>query len=270
MDIKRRKFIGKTGGVALTGLLATIFGSTLSAHPGRTKLGNRPHGDSDLDDLKHLLNRKEANIWLFTGDSITHGAKHTHGYRSYPEVFQERIRWEIGRVRDVVINTGISGHAAENILSDFDWRISQFNPDVVSVMIGTNDCARTGMTPGQYRNHVSKLIARIRTNGAIPILHTPNVIILEKSPERKTLPEYIPVLRAIAEDEDVVLVDNYAYWQQTSRDQSEEYVYKNWLNDPLHPNQAGHQEIARLMFKTLDIFDPAAPTCGGPYYEGEH
>src|SRR5690606_33655925 len=146
-------------GVALTGILTTIFGSTLSAQPRGAKSGNRAHSDSDLDLLKQLLDRKEANIWLFTGDSITHGAKHTHGYRSYPEVFQERIRWEIGRVRDVVINTGISGHAAENILSDFEWRISQFNPDVVSVMIGTNDCARTGMTPGKYRNHVTELIA---------------------------------------------------------------------------------------------------------------
>jgi acyl-CoA thioesterase-1 len=42
------------------------------------------------------------------------------------------------------------------------------------------------------------------------------------------------------------------------------------LNDPLHPNQTGHQEIARLMFKELSIFDPAAASCGGKYYEGDH
>ena len=46
---------------------------------------------------------------MFTGDSITHGALHTMGWRSYPEHFAERVRWELGRMRDIVINTGISG-----------------------------------------------------------------------------------------------------------------------------------------------------------------
>src|SRR5690606_15567526 len=88
-----------------------------------------PGDQSDLQILKQMLKNKEPNIWLFTGDSITHGAKHTHGHRSYPEVFQERVRWEISRVRDIVINTGISGNAAGDILSDFEWRVARFQPD---------------------------------------------------------------------------------------------------------------------------------------------
>lgn len=270
MKIKRRAFLENTGIFVAGGMIASLFGSAVHQHyPGQ----NEPEvltGNGDLDSLKNLLGRKEGNIWLFTGDSITHGAKHTHGYRSYPEVFQERIRWEISRVRDVVINTGISGNAAMNILSDFDWRVAQFNPHVVSVMIGTNDCAREGMNPEQFRKNVMELIVRIREINAIPLLHTPNPIILDKSPERATLPDYILVLRQLAEAENVVLVDNYKFWEETGRAKSLDYVFKNWLNDPLHPNQHGHQEIARLMLKKLDIFDPEAPTCGGPYYEGIH
>ena len=270
MKIKRRAFLENTGFFVTGGMLASLLGSAVSSHgPVHNKPESLP-GNGDLDSLKNLLGRKEGNIWLFTGDSITHGAKHTHGYRSYPEVFQERIRWEIGRVRDVVINTGISGNAAMNILSDFDWRVAQFNPHVVSVMIGTNDCAREGMNPEQYRENVRELVTRIRGINAIPVLHTPNPIILDKSPERSSLPDYIPVLRHLAEEENVVLVDNYLYWEETGRAKSTSYVFTNWLNDPLHPNQSGRQEIARLIFKKLEIFDPKAPTCGGAYYEGIH
>ncbi|GAB3254201.1 hypothetical protein GCM10027347_14470 [Larkinella harenae] len=220
----------------------------------------------DQEQLQALLKRKEPAVWLFTGDSITHGAKHTHGFRSYPEIFAERIRWELKRVRDLVINTGISGNAIPNILSDFDWRVAQFKPAVVSLMIGTNDCARAGMTPDLFAQNLNTIVEQIRALKAVPVLHTPNPIMLEKAPDRKTLPAYIPVIRTIAEQKQVVLVDHNRHWQTVA----DVNVNREWLNDPLHPNGRGHQEIARLLFKSLSIFDPKEPTCGGPYYEGEH
>lgn len=222
--------------------------------------------EGDLATIKEMLARKAPNIWLFTGDSITHGAKHTHGSRSYPEVFAERIRWELGRVRDIIINTGISGNTAQSILNDFEWRVTQFRPSVVSLMIGTNDCAKQEFPPDVFRKNIEQLVRKIREAGAVPLLHTPNPIIITKAPERKRLPEYIPVLREVAAAEKVTLVDNYKHWQT----QPEETVFRNWLNDPLHPNAEGHREIARLLFKELSIFDPKAPTCGAPYYEGAH
>ncbi|GAB3915705.1 SGNH/GDSL hydrolase family protein [Larkinella terrae] len=220
----------------------------------------------DLEKIKALLATKDPNIWLFTGDSITHGAKHTHGSRSYPEIFAERLRWELKRVRDLVINTGISGNATRNILSDFDWRISQFKPAVVSLMIGTNDCARKEITTAVFEQNLTDIVLKIRALGAVPILHTPNPIILEKAPERSTLPDYVPVIRNVSNAQAVILVDNYQHWQATT----DTNVNREWLNDPLHPGARGHQEIARLLFRTLSIFDAQEPTCGGPYYEGEH
>lgn len=267
MSKNRRDFLKEAGTLVSASAMVPIVSVPfeLSVHHHYSRRAGK-----DLDKIKELLERKEPNIWLFTGDSITHGAKHTHGYRSYPEVFQERIRWEIGRIRDVVINTGISGNAAADILNDFDWRISQFNPHVVSIMIGTNDCAREDMNPTLFKKRVEELISKIRGIGAIPVLHTPNVIIVNSSPKRKTLPQYIPVLRALAEKQEIILVDNYRHWEKAVQNKSEETVFKEWLNDPLHPNQFGHQEIARLMFRKFEIFDPSSATCGGKYFEGDH
>lgn len=268
MKNKRREFLKRAGTYVTAGAVTTWIGS--SPVSANNNLTVKMRTGDDLETIRTLLERKEPNIWLFAGDSITHGAKHTHGYRSYPEVFQERMRWEIGRVGDVIINTGISGNATSNILNDFEWRIHQFNPHVVSIMIGTNDCAREGMNPDHFKKNVGQLIDQVRGIGAIPVLHTPNVIILDKSPKRKTLPDYIPMLRTLAEEENIVLIDNYQHWEAAMQRDSEKTVFNNWLNDPLHPNQFGHQEIARLMFTKFGIYDPSASTCGGEYYEGEH
>lgn len=230
--------------------------------------------EQELQDKARILaalKEKDPLIWLFTGDSITHGAKHTHGYRSYPEIFAERIRWELARVRDVIVNTGISGNTTKTIVDDFDWRVKQFKPNVISLMIGTNDCATgRGITLKAFEKNLYTLIENFRALDAIPILHTPNMIITEKDPSRSDLATYVATSRRVAAKEKVILVDNYKYWLDSFRNTPGVKVYKDWLNDPLHPDGEGHSEIARLMFRELSIFDPEAPTCGAPYYEGVH
>ncbi len=258
----RRSFLKALG----AGIPAAMF--PLASHaeePARPVLSQAP----DLERIKELLKKKEPNIWLFTGDSITHGAKHTMGYRSYPEIFEERMRWELGRTRDWVINTGISSQTIKLILGDFEWRVSRFAPSVVSIMIGTNDCAKEDIPVDVFEKELTVFVGKVRDLKAIPVLHTPNPIILEMAGPRKTLPDYVAAVRKVAGDQQTILVDNYEYWTDRHK-RYMNHVYKQWLNDYLHPNQTGHQQIARLMFKKLGIFDPEQPTCGGEYYEAEH
>src|SRR5947209_8360158 len=123
MPHSRRRF--------LTGLGVAALGANASAEKEKADA---------LTDIKAVLKRKEPAVWIFTGDSITHGALHTLGWRSYPEHFAERVRWELRRMRDVVINTGISGDRTGGLLADLDWRVLRFKPDVASVIVGMNDC----------------------------------------------------------------------------------------------------------------------------------
>ena len=62
-----------------------------------------------MNEIADLLRRDQPMKWLFAGDSITHGALHTLGWRDFTELFSERVRWELKRTRDFVIKTGISG-----------------------------------------------------------------------------------------------------------------------------------------------------------------
>ncbi len=226
---------------------------------------------TDLDRIKRVLNQELPAIWLFSGDSITAGVEHTHGYRSFPEIFAERVKYELGRSFDQVINTGVSGYTTSNIIQNFEWIIKHFKPTVVSLMVGTNDAAEDReISPKEFKRNLDKLVNRIRMLEVIPILHTPNLIIKEKAPERSRLPDYVEVIKQVAIEKEMILVDNWTHWQQAADTSSPAKVYKEWLNDPLHPNGRGHAEIARLMFKELLIFNADAATCGGKYYEGEH
>lgn len=225
----------------------------------------------DKSKIEAIINGKESIKWVFTGNSITQGAKHTHGMRAYPEIFAERIRWEMQRPYDVMINTAISGHTTQNLINDFDRRISQFNPKVVVLMIGTNDAAKDrNISIESFGNNLIELIDKIREIGAIPIVMSPNIIITEKSPERSRLYLYVEKMGKIVKTKNVIYVDNWSIWSTELQQKYSGEVFKKLLNDPLHPNGFGHQEIAMALFKELSIFDPTAPTCGGSYYEGYH
>ncbi len=263
-SLNRRAFL-KAAGIGIPGAMVP------SVLPAKEMDLNLPLSRDipDLETIKQLLRSKEPHVWLFTGDSITHGAKHTEGHRSYPEIFEERMRWEMGRTRDWVINTGISSQTTRLILDDFDWRVARFAPSVVSLMIGTNDCAKTDLPVPVFEQNLGIFVEKVRALNAIPVLHTPNPIIIGLSEERKTLPDYIPAIRKVAENQKIILVDHYAYWEDRHK-RYLNHVYRQWLNDRLHPNYKGHQQMARLMFRTLGIFDAEHPTCGAEYYEAEH
>lgn len=260
--LSRRSFLGNLCMVSagMTGLLnkeGLCTGSSLK------------NNSNDLGRITGLLKGREPVKWLFTGDSITQGAKHTHGMRSYPEVFSERVRWELGRARDVIINTAISGSTSTDLRKDLDQRIFQYRPQVVLLMLGTNDAAlQKKITPEDFKTNMTAIIDGIRLQNGIPVLLSPNRIVAAKAPERAALKDYIVVLDRLAVSRSLVYVNVWAEWEAGLKQKYQQAQNSRLLNDPLHPNGFGHQEIAILLFKAFSIYDPAAPTCGGPYYEG--
>ena len=218
---------------------------------------------SDLmEPIKARLKSDKPVKWLFAGDSITHGALHTWGHRDYTEHFSERVRYELDRRRDIVIKTGVSGWTAAVILDDLEWSVLQFKPDVVALMIGTNDChvSRGGAAglPG-FRENVLAIIDRIAAadrNTAI-LLQVPNPIWPEAMNERGALPLYAEALRQIARERHLPLVDHCRYWQDAIKENSIRATA--WMNDPLHPGPYGHLALARLFLQQLDWWDASSP-----------
>ena len=215
--------------------------------------------EKDLAAIKAMVANRGVPInWLFTGDSITHAIVHTLGERSYAEHFEERIRGEFWRPRDVVIKTGISGDTTDGILRDFDRRVAEFKPQVVSVMIGMNDARRGPDKKNEFRQNLTSLIKRIRDIGAVPILNSLNMIQLEKVPIQAETEAYSDIVKEIAQEQGVIVVDHWSWWKANCTTPE---ILNEWLNDPIHPNGLGHRHFAIEFFKRLEMYDEKSPTC---------
>ncbi|MFF2777445.1 GDSL-type esterase/lipase family protein [Streptomyces sp. NPDC058052] len=216
---------------------------------------------ADLGRISTILNSDTPAVWLATGDSITHGALWTDGWRSYPEHFQERVRWELGKPKnsDFVIDTGVSGSTTQSLVTTFAERVAAFGPEVVSIMLGTNDAATASTGPAVYRTNLRRLVSDVRAlpGGAIPLLQTPNPVDVNQWPNRAALGDYAQIMREVAAELDVVLVDHHTHWLESGGGT----VPHGLLGDGLHPNQRGHLLLAKKMIRDLRLFDPAGRVC---------
>lgn len=219
----------------------------------------------DQGKLRARMMSKEPITWLFTGDSITHGALHTKGWRSFVEIFAERVRFEARRPRDIVINSGISGDSTAGLIPDLEWRVLRFKPDVVFVMFGMNDCVK-GPDLAGYEANLRKITAAVRAQGGIPVMMRVNPAV-PGSPREKVvskLGEYMEAAAKVARDERLITVDHFGDWNR------EPGKIRAMMNDDIHPNALGHQEMAIRILKVVGLHDSrsftgklSAPAQGG-------
>lgn len=229
--------------------------------PPRT---HEPHFlESDQSEGKltvtHLLRGTHPLTWVFTGDGCTQGSKFTEGTRSFVEHFAERVRWELRRFHDVVINTGIAGDRAASLVKTLEWRALRFRPDVVLILTGLNDSAagEEGIAP--FQRALRSVIGRIQEAGSIPILQTPNLTTSQVLKARPSLPKYVAAIREIATCDDLPLIDHWRHWEAVN---PEEPYLRPWLDDRgALPGPYGHREMLRLICHELGIFDKSSPVC---------
>lgn len=213
---------------------------------------------ADLLRLAELLTGAEPLNWVITGDSITHGLVHTHGGRSYAGHLHELIRGELARTRDAVINTAISGHRLPDILGDFERRVESWHPHVVTLMIGTNDMSTLPgsplVAPADFAASLREFVACGRALGAIVVLQTPPSIDTANAPGRERLTEFADAVREVAASEDVILVDQHARFTEIGGGG----VPWGLMNDPFHPNAAGHAALALGLATALGLRPPVS------------
>jgi len=220
---------------------------------------------TDLDSLRTALTNEAPLTWVLAGDSITHGMMHTHAARSYPEHLHEAVRGDLLRFGDVMITTAISGWRLHQILEDWPRRVADWRPDVVTLMIGTNDCSvgpdLKTITPETFEQQLHNVVARVRDIGALLILQTPPEVDIEARPDRSRFIEFVDVLRRVATDSGSGLVDHHAEFRARAQCLSLDYA-RPLLSDAFHPNAAGHALMAHRFLSDLGLDPERCPTLG--------
>lgn len=161
------------------------------------------------------------------------------------------------RVRDVVINTGISGDTVPGLTKDLDDRVLRFQPTVVSIMMGMNDATAGVAGREGFRAAYIRLVNRLKKEShACVLLHTPNPI---TATGRSDLPAYAQIVREVAQDRSVAFCDQDKIWRQYMAGRQSDLNYLR--NDgTIHPNGPGHVLFAHGLCETLGIHYPTSRT----------
>ncbi|MEX1097919.1 MAG: GDSL-type esterase/lipase family protein [Planctomycetales bacterium] len=216
----------------------------------------RPLADAPgVRRVRRMLTGSAPVTWVFTGDELTQGGAQSAKRRTFSEIFGERVRLELCRYLDVVINTGIAGDRAAALARNLERRVLRFRPDVVSITLGLNDATRGPAGRAEFGEKLAQILAELKAEGAVPLLHVPNRFPLDGSPAHADLPAYVELLRAAAKEAEVPLLDHWSDWRSHRQSRS-------WLaGDRIRPNAYGHRAMARLLFAALDIYDERSPCC---------
>ncbi len=170
-----------------------------------------------------------------------------------------------------VVNAGVGGNSTADARLRFEQDVLAREPDVVTVAFGINDAAVDvwkGHTEPRvpietYRANLRYFVATLKGKGSRPVLMTPNplawtpkLIELYGKPPYEPgnadglnvlLADYAEVVRTVAKEEDVPLVD---VWQLFKEHQSK-YPNESLLLDGMHPNARGHRLIADALMRVL-------------------
>lgn len=243
---------------------ASVYGKVAEGYRG---------GEQELNALWQKLAEKvhgdEPLIWLFTGDSITHGLVHTKGYDSVPQIFEKYVREDLGRQDDIVINTGVSSTDSTWLLENIGTRVTKYHPDVVSVMIGTNDVYTNvsdfhrdeegqpvRITPEVYRENLKGIVQRIREANPDAV-----VIFRSATPTRQGGRDayltngYLQTMEEVAkEDGGILYIDQYHDWDREVRTFSYLWGAGYYFNDTnLHPGAAGQLKMMQQFVRETGL-----------------
>jgi len=231
--------------------LQTGDGTTqLSTVEGTVTAGNKA-GASALSDLQQAIRDKVNDkltplTWLFMGDSITHAAAHTHGYDGIAQIFEKYLKEDLGREYDVVINTACSGAKAETTLPNIEQRMTKYEPDIVSIMLGTNDTINESV----YNNNLKKIVEKIREVN-------PDARIIFRSPTPAKSGAYatklagengsVAQMKKVAQEcGDILFIDQYTEWNKETT--AYPYLFTSayhYGDGNIHPGAAGQLRMAQ-------------------------
>ncbi|PAW68461.1 MAG: hypothetical protein B9S34_02380 [Opitutia bacterium Tous-C1TDCM] len=196
---------------------------------------------------------------VMLGDSITRGARPgVTPQTTFSARTQAALR--AAGVRAAVHNVGIGSERTDLALARLERDVISQRPALVAVMYGANDSwVDTGQTASRlgedaFGANLREIVRRLRAAGSQVVLMTGPKIGeknrrngLGEDPNLR-LARYMTVTRQVAQETGTPLVDHFAGWDEAQRGGR---VLQEWTTDGMHPNPAGHAEMAARLAPVL-------------------
>ena len=178
----------------------------------------------------------DATIVCF-GDSITAGYAVRRGF---PSFLLESLRQRFPDSKIEMINSGISGDTSQDGLGRLDWAVLSYEPDLVTINFGINDCV-LGLSLEEFEMNLVEMVRRIRAGPDSEILLLSSQP-LESPPYDQRVLDYYQTGERVAKEMNVGFVDVYGAWMK--RVQAGMPLDSLILPGLDHPNEAGYRIIA--------------------------
>lgn len=185
---------------------------------------------------QELESGADATIVCF-GDSITAGYAVRRGF---PSFWLESLRQRFPDSKIEMINSGISGDTSQDGLGRLDWAVLSYEPDLVTINFGINDCV-LGLSLEEFEMNLVEMVRRIRAGPDSEILLLSSQP-LESPPYDQRVLDYYQTVERVAKEMNVGFVDVYGAWMK--RVQAGMPLDSLILPGLDHPNEAGYRIIA--------------------------
>lgn len=206
---------------------------------------------------------------LFQGDSITDmnrgrdqsDRNHYLGH-GFVYLIAARLGVEMPEARLDFLNRGVSGHTVADLRSRWQRDAVDLKPDLLSILIGTNDVGRGGQPDAFESDYRTILDASLERNPALRLVLLDPFVLrsgwLKEEREWRNRRTATDKLRAavarLAKDYKAVHIKT----QEIFDDAAEAVSPEHWIWDGVHPLPQGHELIARHWLQSLSARWPHA------------
>jgi acyl-CoA thioesterase-1 len=196
---------------------------------------------------------------VFAGDSVT-----DCGRRDDPaglgDGYVKNLYDALGPDRPRIVNVGISGHRAVDLVARWQTDVLAYEPDVVSILVGINDTWRRydeadPTSTESFEHSYRELLEPIRTKQLVLIEPFLLAVKEEQHIWREDLDPKIEVVRRLAAEYDALLVPADVEFNR----QALTVGATTLADDGVHPTSAGHQLLADLWRRTVLTAPPVLP-----------
>lgn len=144
-----------------------------------------------------------------------------------------------------VINSGIPGNTANDLLARIN-DVTNLKPDVVIIMIGTNDANTSNKIYAAFHSNLNKIINKIQANSAKVILLTPPPCLPSSKfyANSGKLEMVCSIITALSKDKSCEMIDIHGHIDSILKQTATADIYNQ---DGLHPNKAGYADIANCL-----------------------
>ena len=208
-----------------------------------------------LPNTARAIRRGEALVIVAIGSSSTQGIGASDQAHAYPALLAEELRRRWPRLAVTVVNKGVGGETADQMLARFTPDVLPYRPQLVIWQTGSNSALQSGDVQG-YEHTIREGIARLKAAHMDVILMDPQYAprILGR-PIHKAI---VDTIGEVSNDLKVAVFRRFAvmrYWVTSGEYRMEDIISQ----DQLHMNDASYHCIARRLADSLASAALATP-----------